>query len=88
MATVGLAPPRPAGLDVAREAGLRDPPRSPGPATRDCYIADVVRSKDGHKGDLTVQNGSLSRHATLYTVAVLGLSIVTATLVLVALLLF
>jgi hypothetical protein len=35
-----------------------------------------------------VQNGLLSRHATLYAVAVLGLGLVATTLVLLALLLF
>jgi hypothetical protein len=88
MATAGLALPEPAGLEVVREAGLRDPPRSPGRRLADCYIGDIVRSKDSHKGDLTVQIGSLSRHATLYAVIVLGLSLVATTLMLLALLLF
>jgi hypothetical protein len=88
MATAGLALPEPAGLDVAGEAGLRDSPRSPGRLFADCYIGEVVRSKDSHKGNLTVQNGSLSRHATLYAVVVLGLGLVATTLVLLALLLF
>jgi hypothetical protein len=88
MATAGLTPPEPAGLDVVREAGLRDPPRPPGRRLADCCVGDIVRSKDSHKGDLTVQNGSLSRHATLYAVVVLGLGLVATTLVLLALLLF
>jgi hypothetical protein len=48
----------------------------------------MVRSKDNHKGGLTMQNGALSRHATLYAVLILGLSIVAATLALLALLFF
>jgi hypothetical protein len=35
-----------------------------------------------------MQNGALSRHATLYAVVVLGLGLVATTLVLLALLLF
>ena len=88
MATAGLTLPEPAGLEVAREAGLRDPPRSPGRRLADCYIGDIVCSKESHKGDLTVQNGSLARHATLYAAVVLGLGLVSTTLVLLALLLF
>lgn len=88
MATAGLALPEPAGLEVAREAGLRDPPRSPGRRLADCYIGAIICPKDSHKGNLTVQNGLLSRHATLYAVVVLGLGLVATTLVLLALLLF
>jgi hypothetical protein len=88
MATAGLALPEPAGLEVAREAGLRDPPRSPGRRLADCYIGDIVCSKDSQKGDLTVHNGSLSRHVTLYAVVALGLGLVATTLLLLALLLF
>jgi hypothetical protein len=88
MPTAGLTLPEPAGLEVVREAGLRDPPRSPGRRLADCYIGDIVRSEDSHKGDLTVQNGSLSRHATLYALVVLGLGLVATTLVLLALLVF
>jgi hypothetical protein len=43
MATAGLALPEPAGLDVVREAGLRDPPRSPGRLLADCRSEDIVR---------------------------------------------
>jgi hypothetical protein len=46
MATVGLAPPRPAGMDVAREAGLGDPPRSPGRRLADRCVRDVIRPTD------------------------------------------
>ena len=42
MATAGLALPEPAGLDVVREAGPRDPPRSPGQLLTDCHSGDIV----------------------------------------------
>jgi hypothetical protein len=58
----------------------------PGPAARRLLIG--VRSKDSHKGDLTMQNAALSRHATLYAVVILGLGIVATTLAFLALLFF
>ena len=88
MATAGLALPEPAGLDAAREAGLRI---RPGPQAGGSQIATSwtwSAQKDRHRGNLAVQNWSLSRHPTLYAVVALGLSFVATTLVLVALLLF
>jgi hypothetical protein len=90
VARAGLALPEPAGLDVVREAGPRDPPRSPGPAARGSQQGEAVRSKDSPRGDLTTHNRSMSDHAPLYAVLILalGLGIVATPLVLLALLLF
>jgi hypothetical protein len=41
--------PQPSGLDVAREAGLGNPPRSPGRRLANRCAGDMVRSKDSPK---------------------------------------
>jgi hypothetical protein len=88
MATAGLALPEPNRPDVVREAGLRDPPQILRPAVRRLQHRGQSARRIVTKEILTVQNGSLSGHATLYAVVVLGLSLVATTLVLLALLFF
>jgi hypothetical protein len=86
MATASLRL-EPSGIGVVERPayGIRPGPRA---GCSQNYRLDLVRSKDSHKGDLTMQNGALSRHATLYAVVILGLSIVATTLAFLALLFF
>jgi hypothetical protein len=82
MTTTGLTLPGSSGMDVVERlaCGIRPDPRA--------GCSRIVTVGAGPVGDLTMRNRSMSRHAALYAVVVLCLSIAITPLLLVALLLF